>query len=139
MKKTFALLLVASLLLAGCTELVSSDDDETKKIEVNEDIAIEKINDFVTVDEDESFGITVMYEMDSDALEDMGLEVEEDGEDSVLTVEMTEASEAPAPPEPAALPETPVEKAPEQRIDLDLNPSEPAPALQFDQNIQLSP
>ena len=56
-----------------------------------------------------------------------------------LPVEMTEASEAPAPPEPAALPETPVEKAPEQRIDLDLNPSEPAPALQFDQNIQLSP
>ena len=81
MKKTFALLLVASLLLAGCTELVSSDDDETKKIEVNEDIAIEKINDFVTGDEDESFGITVMYEMDSNALEDMGLEVEEDGED----------------------------------------------------------
>ena len=56
MKKTLALLLVASLLLAGCTELISSDDDEVKKIEVDEDIAIEKINDFITVDEDESFG-----------------------------------------------------------------------------------
>ena len=36
-------------------------------------------------------------------------------------------------------PEAPAEKAPEPRIDLDLNPSEPAAALQFDQNIQLSP
>ena len=44
-----------------------------------------------------------------------------------------EASDASAPPE------APVEKAPEQRIDLDLNPSEPAAALPFDQNIQLSP
>ena len=29
MKKTLALLLVASLLLAGCTELTESDDGET--------------------------------------------------------------------------------------------------------------
>ena len=55
MKKTLALLLVASLLLAGCTELSESDDGEALKIEVNEDIAIEEIKDFMTVDEDESF------------------------------------------------------------------------------------
>ena len=36
-------------------------------------------------------------------------------------------------------PEAPVEQAPEQRIDLDLNPSQPDAALPFDQNIQLSP
>ena len=44
-----------------------------------------------------------------------------------------EASDASAPPE------APVEKAPEQRIDLDLNPSQPDAASPFDQNIQLSP
>ena len=45
-------------------------------------------------------------------------------------------AEQPATPEQ---PEAPVEKAPEQRIDLDLNPSQPDAALPFDQNIQLSP
>ena len=45
-------------------------------------------------------------------------------------------AESPASPEQ---PEAPVEKAPEQRIDLDLNPSQPDAALPFDQNIQLSP
>ena len=39
-------------------------------------------------------------------------------------------------PDPA---EASVEQVPEQRIDLDLNPSQPDAALQFDQNIQLSP
>jgi 23S rRNA (guanosine2251-2'-O)-methyltransferase len=42
----------------------------------------------------------------------------------------TEASEPP---------EQPVEKVPDQRIDLDLHPSEQAAAPEFDQNIQLSP
>ena len=51
-------------------------------------------------------------------------------------VELTEASEMAAPPEQ---PEAPVEKVPEQRIDLDLNPSQPDAVLPFDQNIQLSP
>jgi len=57
-------------------------------------------------------------------------------------VEAIEASETavlskqPASPEQ---PEAPVEKAPEHRIDLDLNPSQPDAALPFDQNIQLSP
>ena len=92
MKKTLALLLVASLLLAGCTELISSDeDDEVKKIEVNEDIAIEKINDLITVDEDESFGITMMYDMDPRMMDDGGmLEFDEDS-DAMMTIEMTEA------------------------------------------------
>ena len=91
MKKTLALLLVASLLLAGCTELSESDDGETLKIEVNEDIAIEEIKDFMTVDEDESFGITMMYDIDP-AMMEMGdmLEVEEDSE-AMITMEMTQA------------------------------------------------
>ena len=91
MKKTLALLLVASLLLAGCTELAESDDGETLKIEVNEDIAIEEIKDFMTVDEDESFGITMMYDIDP-AMMEMGdmLEVEEDSE-AMITMEMTQA------------------------------------------------
>ena len=91
MKKTLALLLVASLLLAGCTELISSDDDEVKKIEVNEEIAIEKINDLITVEEDESFGITMMYDMDPRMMDDGGmLEFDEDS-DAMMTIEMTEA------------------------------------------------
>ena len=45
-------------------------------------------------------------------------------------------AEQPASPEQ---PEAPLEKAPEQRIDLDLNPSQPDAGLPFDQNIQLSP
>ena len=91
MKKTLALLLVASLLLAGCTELSESDDGEALKIEVNEDVAIEEIKDFMTVDEDESFGITMMYDIDP-AMMDMGdmLEVEEDSE-AMITMEMTQA------------------------------------------------
>ena len=92
MKKTLALLLVASLLLAGCTELSESDDGETLNIEVNEDIAIEKIADFMTVDEGESFGITMMYDMDPSmmGMDEGVLEVDEDSE-AVITIEMTEA------------------------------------------------
>ena len=41
--------------------------------------------------------------------------------------------------EASELPEQPVEKVPDQRIDLDLNPSQEAAAPEFDQNIQLSP
>jgi len=88
MNKSLALLIVASLLLAGCTELTTNEDGETMNIEVNEDIAIEKINDFMTVDEDESFGITMMYEMDPREMGMDMLEVEEDSE-AVITIEMT--------------------------------------------------
>ncbi|MGB1659697.1 MAG: hypothetical protein ACPHHS_04290, partial [Candidatus Poseidoniaceae archaeon] len=93
MKKTLALLLVASLLLAGCTELTDAVDDagdEILKIDVDEDIALEKVEDFLTVDESESFGITVMYEIDmSEMGDDSGmLEVDED---AIITMEMTEA------------------------------------------------
>ena len=95
MQKTLVLFLVATLLLAGCTELLDSGDGETKKIEINEDIAFEKINDFMTVDEGESFGITMMQEMDSNALVEMGVAVldEDSDEDSDVmgTVEMTQA------------------------------------------------
>lgn len=92
MKKTLAFLLVASLLLAGCTELSESDDGETLNIEVNEEIAIEKIADFMTVDESESFGITMMYDMDPSmmGMDEGILEVDEDSE-AVITMEMTEA------------------------------------------------
>ena len=95
MQKALVLFLVATLLLAGCTELLDSGDGETKKIEINEDIAFEKINDFMTVDEGESFGITMMQEMDSNALVEMGVAVldEDSDEDSDVmgTVEMTQA------------------------------------------------
>ncbi|MGB0787723.1 MAG: hypothetical protein ACPGR1_06955, partial [Candidatus Poseidoniaceae archaeon] len=93
MEKTLALLLVASLLLAGCTELTDAVDEageEILNIEVDEDIALEQIDDFLTVDESESFGITVMYEIDmSEMGDDTGmLEVDED---ATITMEMTEA------------------------------------------------
>ena len=93
MKKTLALLLVASLLLAGCTELTDAVDDagdEILKIDVDEDIALEKVEDFLTVDESESFGITLMYEIDmSEMGDDSGmLEVDEN---AIMTIEMTEA------------------------------------------------
>ena len=93
MKKTLALLLVASLLLAGCTELTDAVDDagdEILKIDVDEDIALEKVEDFLTVDESESFGITLMYEIDmSEMGDDSGmLEVDEN---AIMNIEMTEA------------------------------------------------
>jgi hypothetical protein len=92
MKKSIVMFLVATLLLAGCTELTDSGDGETKKIDVNEDIAIEKIADFMTVDEGESFGITMMYDMDPSmmGIDEGMLEVDEDSE-AVITMEMTEA------------------------------------------------
>ena len=90
MKKTLALLLVASLLLAGCTELADSDDGETMKIEVDEDVALEKVEDFLTVDESESFGITVMYEIDMSEMGDESGLLDAD-ENTMMTVEMTEA------------------------------------------------
>ena len=86
MKKTLALLFVASLLLAGCTELTESTDeagDEILNIDVNEEIALEKIDEFLTVDEDESFGITIMYEMDDSMMDgalDFGMDSEDEGE-----------------------------------------------------------
>ena len=91
MKKTLALLLVASLLLAGCTELTDAVDDtgdEILKIDVDEDIALEKVEDFLTVDESESFGITVMYEIDmSEMGDDSGmLDVDEN---AIMNIEMT--------------------------------------------------
>ena len=92
MKKSLVMFLVATLLLAGCTELADSGDGETMKIDVNEDIAIEKIADFMTVDEGESFGITMMYDMDPSmmGMDEGMLEVDEDSE-AVITIEMTEA------------------------------------------------
>jgi len=91
MKKSLVLFLVATLLLAGCTELLDSEDGETMKIEINEDIAFEKINDFMTVDEGESFGITMMYEMDSSMLAESGLMDSDEESNAVITMEMTEA------------------------------------------------
>jgi len=96
MNKTLALLLVASLLLAGCTELTESEtDDETLNIVVNEDIAIEKIADFVTVDTSETFGIKMMYEMDPSMM-DFGMgevsdEDSEEDEEVKIMIEITEA------------------------------------------------
>ena len=93
MKKTLALLLVASLLLAGCTELTDAVDEageEILNIEVDEDIALDKVEDFLTVDESESFGITVMYEIDMSQMDD-GSDMLDIDEDAIVTMEMTEA------------------------------------------------
>ncbi|WP_370594102.1 23S rRNA (guanosine(2251)-2'-O)-methyltransferase RlmB [Synechococcus sp. A15-44] len=57
-------------------------------------------------------------------------------ESSVETADVAAPPEQPASPEQ---PQAPVEKSPEQRIDLDLNPSQPDASSPFDQNIQLSP
>ena len=91
MKKSLVMFLVATLLLAGCTDLLDSEDGETMKIEINDEIAFEKINDFMTVDEGESFGITMMYEMDSSMLAESGLVDPDETSDAVITMEMTEA------------------------------------------------
>jgi len=64
------------------------------------------------------------------------------GAESPVVAEQPVSSEQPASPEQLASPEqpeAPVEKTPEQRINLNLNPSQPDAALPFDQNIQLSP
>ena len=93
MKKTLVLLLVASLLLAGCTELTDAVDEageEILNIEVDEDIALDKVEDFLTVDESESFGITVMYEIDMSQMDD-GSDMLDIDEDAIVTMEMTEA------------------------------------------------
>ena len=54
---------------------------------------------------------------------------------TILSKQPVEAEQLTSPEQPVA----PVEKAPEQRIELELNPSQPAAASPFDQNIQLSP
>jgi Ca2+-binding EF-hand superfamily protein len=89
MKKSLVMLLVASLLLAGCTELLDSGDGETLKIEVDEEIAIEKLNDFLTVDQDESFGISMMYEMDPAMMDGM-IEADENSTTTIV-IEETQA------------------------------------------------
>ena len=83
------MLLVASLLLAGCTELLDSGDGETLKIEVNEEIAIEKLNDFLTVDQDESFGISMMYEMDPAMMD--GMIESDENSTTTIVIEETQA------------------------------------------------
>ncbi|MBT5593317.1 MAG: hypothetical protein HOJ55_05665, partial [Euryarchaeota archaeon] len=93
MKKSLVMFLVATLLLAGCTELLDSGDGETKNIEINEDIALEKIDDFMTVDEGESFGVTMMYDMDPAMMgmdEFLSIGIAGDSE-AIITMEMTEA------------------------------------------------
>ena len=60
-------------------------------------------------------------------------------ESPVEAIEASETAVLSKQPAVSEQPEAPVEKAPEQRIDLDLNPSQPDAALSFDQNIQLSP
>jgi hypothetical protein len=93
MKKSLVMFLVATLLLAGCTELLDSGDGETKNIEINEDIALEKIDDFMTVDEGESFGVTMMYDMDPATTgmdEFLSIGIAGDSE-TIITMEMTEA------------------------------------------------
>jgi 23S rRNA (guanosine2251-2'-O)-methyltransferase len=60
-------------------------------------------------------------------------------ESPVEAIEASETAVLSGQPASPGQPEAPVEKAPEQRIDLDLTPSQPDAALPFDQNIQLYP
>ena len=79
MNKAIALLLTASLLLAGCTELNTDDliTDAEVVIEINEELALEKINDLVTIDEGESFGMSMAMAMDAEEMASSGMELDE--------------------------------------------------------------
>ena len=83
MKKTLVMFLVASLLLAGCTEL-TSDDGETI-VEVNEEVALEKILDIVNPSDDSSWGMTYIMEMDVDNMMGMSDSMDSEDDESVET------------------------------------------------------
>ena len=92
MKKTLVMFLVASLLLAGCTEL-TSDDGETI-VEVNEEVALEKILDIVNPSDDSSWGMTYIMEMDMDNMMGMSDSMDSEDDESVetkMTMQMTQA------------------------------------------------
>ena len=92
MKKTLVMFLVASLLLAGCTEL-ASDDGETI-VEVNEEVALEKILDIVNPSDDSSWGMTYIMEMDMDNMMGMSDSMDSEDDESVetkMTMQMTQA------------------------------------------------
>ena len=59
MKKSITLFLIVTLLLAGCTELINEDEE----IELNEEVALEKINDVINPSEGNGWGMTYTYDM----------------------------------------------------------------------------
>ncbi len=79
MNKALALLLAASLLLAGCTEISVDDTGLTDdiKIEINEELALEKLDELVTIDDGESFGMEMSMVMDAESMQDSGMELDE--------------------------------------------------------------
>ena len=93
MKKSLVLFLVATLLLAGCTELMSDDGETT--VEVNEEVALEKILDIVNPSEDSSWGMTYVMEMDMDSMmgsmSDMDSEDDSDEPETSYSMTMTQA------------------------------------------------
>ena len=92
MKKTLVMFLVASLLLAGCTEL-TSDDGETI-VEVNEEVALEKILDIVNPSDDSSWGMTYIMDMSMDNMLGMDDGMDSEDDESVetkMTMQMTQA------------------------------------------------
>mgnify|MGYP001605128098 FL=1 len=98
MKKSLVMFLVATLLLAGCTELMSDDGEKT--VEVNEEVALEKITAIVNPSDDSAWGMTYIMEMNMDGMTDMmgdSMNSEDSATDpdggtpTMMTVEMTTA------------------------------------------------
>ena len=85
--------LVATLLLAGCTELMSDDGEVT--VEMNDELALEKITEIVAPSDDSAWGMTYVMDMDMDSMMgDMGgmdSEEDSDGTETSYSITMTQA------------------------------------------------
>ena len=93
MKKSLVMFLVATLLLAGCTELMSDDGEVT--VEMNDELALEKITEIVDPSDDSTWGMTYIMDMDMDSMMgDMGgMDSEEDSDqtETSYSIAMTQA------------------------------------------------
>ena len=93
MKKSLVMFLVATLLLAGCTELMSDDGEVT--VEMNDELALEKITEIVAPSDDSAWGMTYVMDMDMDSMMgDMGgmdSEEDSDGTETSYSITMTQA------------------------------------------------
>ena len=93
MKKSLVMFLVATLLLAGCTELMSDDGEVT--VEMNDELALEKITEIVDPSDDSTWGMTYIMDMDMDSIMgDMGgMDSDEDSDETETSysIAMTQA------------------------------------------------
>ena len=89
MKKSLVMFLVATLLLAGCTELMSDDGEVT--VEMNDELALEKITEIVNPSDDSAWGMTYVMDMDMNSiLGDMGgMDSEEDSDETETSYSVT--------------------------------------------------